>query len=139
MQCISVRQPWAWLIVNGWKTIESRPWNPEYRGPLLIHTGQIMDLEARKRMELGGWKIPEDLPLGSLVGAVNLTDVIPPDQWDNAPWHDRGYFGWVLTEAAAFPEPIAYRGYLGLFEVPTRVAGPQLLATKFPIPTSEDT
>ena len=36
MKVIVIRQPWAWLIVNGIKDIENRSWRTRYRGPLLI-------------------------------------------------------------------------------------------------------
>ena len=29
---LSIRQPWAWLIVNGYKDIENRDWKTHYRG-----------------------------------------------------------------------------------------------------------
>lgn len=37
MKTISVRQPWAWLIINGYKDIENRSREANYRGPVLIH------------------------------------------------------------------------------------------------------
>ena len=36
MKVIVIRQPWAWLIVNGFKDIENRSWATRYRGSLLI-------------------------------------------------------------------------------------------------------
>lgn len=29
---LSIRQPWAWLIVNGYKDIENRTWPTHFRG-----------------------------------------------------------------------------------------------------------
>lgn len=40
MKYLTVRQPWAWLLVNGHKDIENRSWPTKYRGPLLIHAAQ---------------------------------------------------------------------------------------------------
>lgn len=37
---LSVRQPWAWLLVNGYKTIESRTWSLNYRGRLWIQAAK---------------------------------------------------------------------------------------------------
>ena len=37
MKALSLRQPWASLIANGHKTIETRTWRTRYRGPLAIH------------------------------------------------------------------------------------------------------
>ncbi len=39
MKALSVRQPWAWLIVNGYKDVENRDWNTKLRGQIWIHTG----------------------------------------------------------------------------------------------------
>ena len=38
MKVIVVRQPWAWLIVNGFKDIENRSWMTRYRGSELSAT-----------------------------------------------------------------------------------------------------
>jgi hypothetical protein len=40
-KALSIRQPWAHLIVAGIKQIENRTWTTRYRGPLLIHAGQL--------------------------------------------------------------------------------------------------
>lgn len=42
MKAISIRQPWAWLIVNGYKDIENRSWDTKYRGMVLIHASKGM-------------------------------------------------------------------------------------------------
>lgn len=62
MKAISIKQPWASLIVNGIKDIENRTWATKYRGKVLIHAS-------------GTWfKYPEnDRTLGNL-----FTDA----QWD---------------------------------------------------------
>ena len=50
LKVIVVRQPWAWLIVNGFKDIENRSWKTRHRGPLLIQASAGLpskrDLEA---------------------------------------------------------------------------------------------
>ena len=40
MKALSVKEPWASLIRSGKKTIETRTWNTNYRGKLLICTSQ---------------------------------------------------------------------------------------------------
>ena len=37
MRCLSVRQPWAWAICSGEKTIENRSWATDYRGTIAVH------------------------------------------------------------------------------------------------------
>lgn len=40
---ISIRQPWAALLVAGVKTIEVRTWPTRRRGPVLIHAAKLAD------------------------------------------------------------------------------------------------
>ena len=42
MLALSIRQPWAWLIVHGWKDIENRTWRTRVRGRFLIHAAKGM-------------------------------------------------------------------------------------------------
>src|SRR5437763_5636355 len=36
-RCLSIRQPWMWLIFAGGKILENRTWKTHYRGPLWLH------------------------------------------------------------------------------------------------------
>jgi hypothetical protein len=49
MKVLVVRQPWAWLIVNGHKDIENRSWRTRYRGTLLIQASA--SLPSKGQME----------------------------------------------------------------------------------------
>ncbi|WP_229215634.1 ASCH domain-containing protein [Duganella sp. CY15W] len=40
MKALSIRQPWAWLIVNGYKDIENRSWSTNVRGKVLVHASK---------------------------------------------------------------------------------------------------
>ena len=42
-RCLTVRQPWASLIIAGTKTVEHRRWRTDYRGELWIHAGLAVD------------------------------------------------------------------------------------------------
>jgi hypothetical protein len=46
MKIITIRQPWAHLIVNGSKNIENRTWPTSYRGPVLIHASLNINRKA---------------------------------------------------------------------------------------------
>lgn len=43
MKVLSVRQPWAWLIMQGYKDIENRTWQTPHRGKLAIHASGSFD------------------------------------------------------------------------------------------------
>ena len=37
MKALSLRQPWAWAVVEAGKDVENRRWNTKFRGDFLIH------------------------------------------------------------------------------------------------------
>lgn len=46
MKALSIKQPWAFLIARGEKTIETRLWETDYRGELLIVASKTPDMYA---------------------------------------------------------------------------------------------
>ena len=112
MKALSIRQPWAELIVRGLQDVENRTWRAHHRGPLLIHATQGAD-EAW----YGDFGIPEDAPRGALVGVV---DVINCTRQRTNPWHGAGNWGFYLGNPRRFPRPIPSAGTLGLYDVPGR-------------------
>ena len=40
MKVLTIKQPWATLIMQGYKRFEFRSWQTKYRGDLLIHAGK---------------------------------------------------------------------------------------------------
>lgn len=119
MMAISVRQPWAQLIVLGLKDIENRRWSTQYRGPLLIHASKKVD-EAfpwgRVRAILN-WHAKQcedfvrEMKTGGIIGSVNLVDVV---QESESPWFE-GKHGFVLRNARPLSF-VAMPGSLGIFE-----------------------
>ena len=73
---LSIKQPWASLVLRGHKTIEIRKWNTPKRGRIYVHTGRIAD----DRDE--GWNcLPAKIDSlvkkrGGVIGSVELVDVI---------------------------------------------------------------
>ena len=39
MKALTIKEPWATLIIDGYKKYEFRSWKTNYRGKLLIHAG----------------------------------------------------------------------------------------------------
>jgi len=121
LQALSIRQPWASLIMSGMKTIELRSWQTNYRGWLWIHSGKKPDLEA---LELLGDQ-PQEFQTGGLLGIAHLTDVRAietPAQWRSlqsahrsAHGFQEGAYGWRFSEAIALRRKIACPGELYLF------------------------
>jgi hypothetical protein len=74
---LSLKQPWATLLVRGRKSIEVRNWPTARRGPILIHAARVPD----PRPEAWG-HLPPDLRaeaeklIGGIIGAATLTDCV---------------------------------------------------------------
>ena len=70
-KCLSLKQPYADLVVSGKKTIELRTWNTKFRGEFLVHASKKVDKEACERNKID----PDSLITGAIVGKAILYDV----------------------------------------------------------------
>jgi hypothetical protein len=111
MKVLTVRQPWAGLLVAGIKDVENRGWKTNYRGSLLIHAGAATD-PYDERVPLP----PNSAVHRAILGMVTLLNCVRgyPSEWAEAgQWH------WVVGNARAFRHPIPASGRLGLW-IPDR-------------------
>lgn len=69
---LSIRQPWAALIVHGIKTIEVRSWKTRLRGRLLIHASKILDDRPTGWDRLPAFAEATAALRGGIVGEVYL-------------------------------------------------------------------
>lgn len=130
---ITVKQPFASLIVLGKKTIEMRSQKLNYRGPMAIHAGIstidliLADDEPLIRRALNKLKLKaEDLPLGAIIGEVHIADCVTLESIQRTDlvkhaFLEQSYKGslegyaWQLSEAKIYEEPIPARGKLGIW------------------------
>ena len=78
MKTLTIKQPYATLIMEGLKEYEFRTWKTNYRGEILIHAGKGIDKKAMKKYEYLGFEYPR----GCIIGKATITDCIKID--DNA-------------------------------------------------------
>lgn len=125
MLALSIRQPWAWLIMNGGKDIENRNWRTNVRGRVLVHAAKgVTKDEWREAWEWVKTVSPEayakacceiqkgTIERGGIVGSVEIVDCVKDSQ---SPWFG-GEYGFVLKD----PRPLPFypcRGKLGFFRV----------------------
>lgn len=126
MLALSIRQPWASLIIHHGKDVENRDWPTRVRGRILVHAAKgctIAELAdgletaraiTRKRImgELSSFD------RGGLIGTVEIVDCVTES---DSPWFV-GKFGFVLRD----PRPmkfVPWRGQLGFFEAPWPLPG----------------
>lgn len=70
MKVLSLKQPFAELILQGRKTIELRKWNTKFRGEFLIHASKNPSIPDMKK-----FGFDRELPTGMIVGRAFLVDV----------------------------------------------------------------
>ena len=124
MKALSIKQPWAFLIIHGFteytdkgkihhlKDIENRTWKTKYRGRFLVHASKQVDKVAWAKFVHSGHLNPDDLSLGAIIGSVDLVDVVESSE---SKWF-QGPIGFVLKDPR--PEKIQFiKGKLNFFEV----------------------
>lgn len=128
MQALSLKQPYAWLIANGYLLVNDRTWGTQYRGSILIHASKGLYesyydyLKANTAMPLPA---KEQLEYGGVVGMANLVlccqpanmpkDISREQRKHFVGVHDE-HFGFLFEEAKPLPF-MACGGKLGIFEI----------------------
>jgi len=124
---LSVRQPWASLLLSGEDWCENRSWDTDHRGPLWIHASTKVDTDECERYGID----PEKLVTGAILGQVNVQDVIPIEELPErllalAQEHDLdadvgpefivGEYCWIVTNPKTLVRPIPVKGKLNLWK-----------------------
>lgn len=125
IKALSIRQPWAWCIINAGKDIENRDWPTRYRGAVAIHAAKGMTrdeyedcLDTCHGISLrspfpAGLEMPafEALERGGIVGVAEIADCVSASR---SPWFF-GRYGFVLRNVESVPF-IPVKGALGFFD-----------------------
>jgi hypothetical protein len=133
VRAVSLRQPWAWLAVNGHIGLFNMEWDTSYRGEFLIRTGlklvqrDYRNLAAQLREQLNIDVPPFDdearMPRGAIVGMACLIGVSTAS---TSPLF-RGPFAWQIAHAQPLPftpfKPPHRGADLRWFDVPRARAG----------------
>jgi hypothetical protein len=122
-KCLSLKQPFADLLVSGMKTIEVRKWKTKFRGQFLVHASKNIDEKACKRLKIDQAK----LVTGAVVGKASLYDVISYGSKNSflkdknkhfaSSTYDKPKFGFMVYQAERFDTSVPIRGKLGFFNV----------------------
>jgi predicted transcriptional regulator len=120
-KCLSLRQPYAELIVSGRKTIELRKWNTKFRGEFLVHASREVDKPVCKLYNINR----SSLITGAILGSAVLYDVklyqskkeFIADQSKHfaASTYLNPKYGFLLRDAKRFDKPVSLKGQLGFF------------------------
>jgi hypothetical protein len=115
MRALTIKQPWASLIIAGEKTAEFRSWATKRRGPIAIHAGASIDPRASScpitaaAMRRAGLEW-DSLPLGGIIGTVNISDCVPVGRrHKRIPGYPGNGYAFMLSD----PQPIPFRPMRG--------------------------
>lgn len=117
MKVLSLKQPYAELILQGRKKIELRKWNTKFRGEFLIHASKNVDEIAMKKFCF------DKLPIGCIVGKAFLKDVkvyknsteFNEDKDLHLASEEWGNHGFILENPERM-NPVCCKGKLGFWE-----------------------
>lgn len=138
VRVLSVKQPWATLIVRGVKRFEARTWPPRWRGRIAIHASStpirrsawlelVADAEVQETLARAGLSSYADvqaLPKSAIVGAAKVADARIVLAWTPEELRDvdaalsSGFppdILWRLTEPAEFTPITGVDGKLNLW------------------------
>jgi hypothetical protein len=123
-KAISIRQPWAWAIINAGKDIENRDWPTKFRGPVCIHAAKGVGTHADFDVAIntilntadGNYSLAQ-LPMspytckkGGIIGTAEIVDCVTDS---DSPWFF-GAYGFVLRNVRPV-DFIPVKGALGFF------------------------
>lgn len=120
LKVLSIRQPWAHLIIHGGKDVENRTWNTKFRGRFFVQASK--GLTGPQYWDVCTWcdshGLPapppfKDLKLGGIIGSVDLVDCQPHSK---SPWY-MGHMAFTLANPVALPFTEC-KGRLGFFDAP---------------------
>jgi hypothetical protein len=133
---LSVRQPWASLLVTGVKRFEVRTWGPKDTGLILIHASSgkapgIRELRQeplfREALLKAGSTDEKAWMQSAFVGLVDIVRVITPEddvpddltELDEFLGGDSPDYLWEVGNHWTFPTPVPSDGKLNLWTPPT--------------------
>ena len=122
MKVLTIKEPWASLIINGYKKYEFRSWKTKYRGKILIHAGMSVEKDARERFK----EYNLEYYKGAIIGEATITDCILVDTKFNedlrkinplvyARSNHVETYAWKLENIKKYDKPIYIKGKLGLW------------------------
>ena len=122
MKVLTIKEPWATLIIEGHKKYEFRSWKTNYRGKILIHAGMSIENDVLERFKDYNLKCSK----GAIIGEAEITDCILVDESFNKTIRELDpivygrsnhveNYAWKLENIIKYDEPIYIKGKLGLW------------------------
>ena len=130
MKVLSLTEPYATLIKNGKKKVETRSWKTSYRGELYIHASSTkISRETKQNAELMNLVKDNSMNYGNIICKCNLVDCIKmtkeyvEDMRKNhyqeyiCGEYSEGRYAWILENIEILDKPISAKGHLSIWEI----------------------
>ena len=122
MKALTIKEPWASLIINGYKEYEFRSRKTNYRGKILIHAGKSLESNQAKRFA----EYNLEYSCGEIIGEADLVDCIKvTEEFDEylkginpIVYGNSGHvenYAWKLENIKKHDKKIKVNGKLGLW------------------------
>ena len=122
MKVLTIKEPWATLIIDGYKEYEFRSWKTNYRGKILIHAGMTLEKEVAERFKNYNLEYSK----GEIIGEAIITDCILVDEKFNNELNNinglvygknnhSNKYAWKLENVKKYNKKIPVKGKLGLW------------------------
>lgn len=127
MKVLSLTEPYATIIKEGKKTIETRSWKTSYRGKLYIHASSTkIPKEYKNNKELMSLVDINNLNYGYIICSCDLVDCIEMTKEfiENVKQNKneyisgvyaKGRYAWILKNIEIIENPIKAKGHLGIW------------------------
>lgn len=141
MKTLTIKQPWASLIANGYKDIENRTWRTHFRGRIYIHASaqyackDCADILTPTQFASINWGLLDGSfwNASAIIGEVDIVDCVinhPSDWAEQMTYHicpetgikilckgQKYVWNWVLANPVLYKEPILnVKGKLSFWE-----------------------
>lgn len=124
MKVITIKQPWAEMIVLGIKDIENRTWRTNFRGRILVHAAktivpysEIINYYPLPAARNAIREIQNQSPTcitSAIIGSVEIADCVRNHPSE---WAEEGVWNWVLSNPIKYDKPItSINGKLSIWE-----------------------
>jgi len=133
-KALTIHQPWATLVAQGIKTIETRSWPTKYRGPILIHSSNQPPNKTKGAAPLLKKYIFNELPTGQLLAFTTILSCVQiehlnaflnnhypytlpnlTEKEQELGFYQPDRFAWILSQPTPLHNPIPTKGALSLW------------------------
>ncbi len=122
MKVLSIKNPWATLIVDGYKKYEFRSWKTNYRGKILIHSSLGIEKDMLERFKdynlecINGYIIGEAILIDCILVTNEFNEeLLKIDKTVYGRANHEMKYAWKLENVIKYDKPIKAKGSLGLW------------------------